>query len=306
MNRSCHRMCEMPKRIGAPVKVLAAAMTFGFLFLGNASAEMKPLPKHTFGIGTEVFSYHYWEQNGEAAWADFVSHRGVMAGVIGSYAYHGDNHLMIRPEIKGDWGSVDTTAEDNAQCINNVASYIVETRILAGYDYYMKSSPVVITPYTGFGYRYLKNGFDGKVASDGAHGYDRNVNYYYSPLGVEALKDLGNNWFLGFNFEYDFLWKATTQSHTAGVPFMDGSFANDVQSEQGRGWGIRASIKLMKKTKLLDVTLEPFYRLWNIPEGTGDQLFFNSPSLGNGISLGSFYEPRDHTEEIGANLTFSY
>ena len=63
-----------------------------------------------------------------------------------------------------------------------------------------------LTPYLGAGYRYLFNEGSGRRTTTGHFGYDREANYYYSPIGV-AIQSRRNpcitQWLYGAKFEYD-------------------------------------------------------------------------------------------------------
>jgi hypothetical protein len=301
-------VCEAPKNFRKPrrsVVFLAAAMVFGFLFSGVSGAdEMKKLPTHTFGIGTEVFHYHYYQTYNTI---NIMTEEGVMAGVTTHYTYHGDNKLMLRPEFKADWGSVDYTSDFTSSrdpipggSINNIPDYIIETRLLIGYDYYMPKTTIVLTPYTGFGYRFLHDGGGGKISSTDGKASNQESNYYYSPFGLELVNDLKNGWILGGTAEFDYLWKGKQRNELSSMAgFSD---LNDLTSDQDRGYGIRLSIMATKKSKMFDFSVEPFFRYWRIEKGTDGSL------IRGGVLIpgGEITEPLNQTDEIGVNFTFSY
>lgn len=275
-------------------KVFLLITALSFIFTSSYSfAAMNKLPKHTFGIGPEVYHVRYWETS---ASSDIMSESGVMAGFVTQYSYHGDNKLMLRPELRFDWGSVDYKSPDNLTGVNNIPDFLFETRILIGYDYYVETTPTVLTLYTGFGYRYLNDDGKGKVASDGGYLYERDSSYYYSPIGIEGLTDMGNGWFIGATAELDLLWRGVQKSHISQVPGYD----NDPVSNQNSGLGFRFSLKALKKSKILDFSVEPFYRRWRIKKGTADSLVYD------GTPTFVAWEPKNDTEEIGVNLSVAY
>ena len=70
-----------------------------------------------------------------------------------------------------------------------------------------------MTPYFGFGYRYLFDRGNGQISSIGAYGYDRKSHYYYLPLGGDAVMNMPNNWEVDLNVEYDILLHGLQKSY---------------------------------------------------------------------------------------------
>ncbi len=259
-------------------KILALVICFVFMGVGSISAQTETsvlLKKHTFELGPEI-SYRKYKE------PDVMSEKGIMYGLVGSYTYH--NKLMLKAEGRGSWGKVDYS---NSGEINNIDDYMLEFRGLGGYDL-LTSKTITITPYTGIGYRYLNDDMAGKISSTGAWGYERESNYIYSPLGMTFVIDLGNNWSTVETIEYDlFLW-GKQKSHLSDVPGY-----NDLSNRQKKGYGLRGSITLQKKGKIVDVEVGPFIRYWNIKKSeTEIQTYY-------GIPIGYAWEPKNKTTEIG-------
>ena len=134
---------------GFLTKVLALAIGITFVGTGVALAE-GAFPKHAAEIGTEI-SYIKYKEPG------IMDEKGMMYGVVGSYTYH--NTLMFRAEGKWSYGKVDYDGElsdGTPYTINNIDDYILEFRGLLGYDFFL-SQTLSLTPFTGFGYRYLND-----------------------------------------------------------------------------------------------------------------------------------------------------
>ncbi len=206
--------------------------------------------------------------------------QGMMYGVTGSYDYH--NKIMLKVEGRGSWGRVDYR---NSGAINNINDYILESRGLGGYDFSVLGRHT-LTPYIGFGYRYLNDDMSQRVSSTGAWGYERESNYYYSPVGIEAIANLENNWSIGLTGEYDFFWLGKQVSHLSDVPGYE-----DSKNRQSKGHGFRGSVKLQRSFEKVAFVLEPFIRYWGIKE---------SKHTSQG------YEPKNHSTEIGSKLTAQF
>jgi hypothetical protein len=109
-----------------------------------------------------------------------MEQKGMMYGIGAAYSYH--NKTMFKADAKFSYGQVDY---QNSGTINNINDYIFEIRAVSGYDFKLTDS-LVLTPYIGIGYRYLRDDMAGRISSTGAAGYLRESNYYYSPIGIEA------------------------------------------------------------------------------------------------------------------------
>lgn len=202
---------------------------------------------------------------------------GVMLGISGAYIYR--DNAMLKAEARGSWGEVDYR---NSGRINNIQDSIIELRALGGYDLPVKEK-LTLTPYLGFGYRYLKEDGKNRISSTNAIFYDRISRYYYSPVGIEAKYALENNWSIGATAEYDIFWKGKQQSNLGYI----GSGFEDAKNNQDRGYGVRSSIKVQRKLDEFNLLIEPFARYWNIKKSdVADQGF----------------EPKNRSLELGCRI----
>ena len=225
----------------------------------------EPMGMYTWEVGAEVFHNKYQEPG-------VMEEKGLGYGISGSLTYH--NKVMIRTEGRfNNWW----TDYKGSGTIDNIYDYLFEFRVLGGYDFQI-SNTFTITPYLGFGYRYLNDDFV----------YNRESNYYYSPIGLEILPKSKNTWSIGAAFEYDYFWKGRQLTHLADFY----SFSSDVVNKQDDGYGLRGSIKLIKMGKKQVYVFEPYIRYWNIE---------NSETV-FGLLEGAPYdiwEPKNRTTEIG-------
>ena len=262
-------------------------LTICFIFVGVGSIFAEPLKVHTWGLGTEISHITYEEP-------DVMKGKGMMYGVVASYAYH--SKLMLKAEGKFSYGQVDYYST-NTGTMEDIYDYMLELRGLGGWDFLVWDDDIVfayITPYTGIGYRYLNDDLSGMTSSTGAIGYERESNYLYSPIGIEAaITELENNWTLGAMVEYDLFWYGVQRSHLED--FIVG--LDTLDNDQHKGWGIRGSIKIQNEWEKMGLIIEPFIRYWNIGKSEETPITYSGTPIG---VIG--HEPKNNSMEIGGKL----
>ena len=236
--------------------------------------------KHTWELGTELSYRKYQEPN--------VMHQtGYNVGLVGSYEYH--DKWMFKAEARGDFGDIDYVGGTQGGTylnLNNVPEYMLEARALVGYDFPVWKSTVV-TYFTGFGYRYLNNNAHKKYPG----GYERESNYFYSPLGMAFHTNLGNGWSVEEIAEFDYFWRGEQKSHLADTQ----SGFPDVSNTQRDGYGLRGSVTAEKKWRTVILEAGAFVRYWNIKDS--DVEFRDVGGLTFMI-----WEPKNETTEVGIKL----
>ncbi len=218
-------------------KVLALIVCFIFAGVGSIFAEAE-LQKLTWELGTEISQIKY-KQPGRPG---TMKEEGMMYGVVGSFTYH--DKVMFKGEGKGSWGQVKydgiLATIGTYSTLAGIKNYIYEFRGLGGYDFPILTT-TILTPYIGFGYRYLNDDFELSP-----FGYEKELNYFYSPVGIEVITSLEDGWSIGVTAEYDFFWSGRQISHFSDFDPLFG----DVENELKEGYGIRGSVKVQKKTKI--------------------------------------------------------
>ena len=247
----------------------------------------KPLtffPTHAWELGTEVSWIKYEEP-------DFMEEKGPMVGIVGSYTYH--RYFMVKLEGKFAYGEVDYSSPRSGE-LDGIEDYLFEFRALLGYDY-PAGQRLVITPYFGVGYRYLNDDSGGKATTTGARGYERESQYYYTPIGVSGVFRAEGGWLLGVTLEYDYFWSGKQKSHlgdaVAGLPTLE--------NDQDDGYGLRGSVMVRKRFETVTLNVEPYIRYWNIDRS--DVAIFSYGDL----LLGG-YEPDNESTEIGCRLSLVF
>ncbi len=262
-------------------RILTLAVCFTLFILGNVLADLEPLQKHSWELGTQVSYITYKEPN-------VMEEKGVMSGILGSYAYQ--DGFMLKAEGLFSYGQLDYTSSSTGS-MDNIDDYILEFRGVVGYNLPILQT-YTLTPYMGFGYRYLNDDTSGMLTTTGARGYERESNYFYSPVGLELGTNFNNSWSAGITFEYDYFWKGIQKSHLSDVSLG----YNDLENDQNKGYGLRGSVKLTKKGNRFDFVIEPFIRYWNIKKSEEKNVTFS------GVIIGYGYEPKNTSTEFGINL----
>jgi len=263
-------------------KVIVFIFLTLFATMGIALAEIE-VPTHNAEIGAGTYYFSYKEPS-------VMKEHGQMAGITGSYTFR--DNMMLRAEARVGLGEVDYK---NSGTLNNIKDRTFEIRGLGGYGLSLSDS-ILLTPYVGIGYRYLSDDSNGRITSDGSSGYKRESNYFYSPIGIEALAGTIDGWSVCFIAEYDLFWKGIQKSHLSNV---DPSF-KDLQNDQNEGYGLRGSIKFIKSFEEANFVIEPFVRYWNIKQSKNSNVTYAGTIIGYG------YEPANNTTEAGLKLAVNF
>jgi len=256
----------------------------------GVAANLSP---HSWTLGAESYYYKYKE-------AIEVRDTGHFVGVFAGYTYKGWlppapaalDKWELGLESRIAWGQVDydgALMDGTPYKIENINDYMVELRGTAGYDYPVGKA-VVLTPYFGYGYRYL----DDRGQKRDPAAYERQSNYFYSPIGLQTKLVMGMGWSLGLALEYDLFITGRQISHIGRD--ADPNENNSIRQSQDSGFGTRASFRLLHEGAI-DLSIEPFVRYWSVDESD------IKPETINGVPTGSgFVEPKNKTLEAGVRV----
>jgi len=256
-----------------------------------------------FELGTEISYIRYVEPN-------FMKDKGNMYGIYSSMTYRtSDNgHISSLKDVFSDqnkvnmfkfdgklsFGKMDYESEGTGT-MDGVQDYMLEFRGLAGYDIPVFQSSR-ITPYLGFGFRYLNDDSGGKTTTTGHFGYEREANYFYLPVGVETRTDFQNSWMLETVFEYDVFLGGKQKSHLGDAV----AGLSTIENDQNAGFGLRGSVKIIKETSNIDFSMEPFIRYWHIDDSDISAITYNGVAVGFGL------EPENKSTEYGVKLGMQF
>ena len=247
----------------------------------------KSIPNNSFSMGFDARYLEYEEE-------DLMEEDGWLYGVVGRYTHHGKNHFMFETSLNYVFGELDYDGQTwgGTPIEEDTDDWIFEGRVLLGGDFKIKSSSI-ITFFTGVGYRYWNDDIDG------SGGYEREIEYWYLPIGVEATCASIKNWILGIRVEYDLFLGGSVKSHLSDV---HPSF-NDPKVDQdfGDGYGVKASLQIDRKlSKNYGLSIEPYITYWDIDESDTSTLTVY------GIPVAYVVEPENETTAYGMRLTISF
>ena len=208
---------------------------------------------------------------------------------LGTYAFQND--WFVLGQIDYSTGPVKYSGSGTA---SGIPQYYVNLKAALGHDFAFNG--FVLSPYIGFGYRYLDQSLGGTVTSTGAVGYDRRSTYNYIPVGVIhrfAVND--NKAKLETTLEYNHLISGNQYSGLAAVnPYL-----SNQNNAQNSGYGINLTV-LYKQDQW---GFGPYYKYWNIADSQTNTNSF--------VAAGTRYtyivkEPANTTNEFGLKLTYSF
>jgi hypothetical protein len=258
-----------------------------FLPLGSVVAQPSPQNLKTQSanqLGLTVSGYIYDEPSLS------VRMTAVNVGLeyLGTYAFQNDWFLLGQVDYNN--GPVKYSGSGTA---SGIPQYYVNFKAALGHDFAFNG--FVLSPYIGFGYRYLDQAFGGTTTSTGAPGYDRQSTYNYIPIGVIHRTSVNDNKAkLETTLEYNYL--------ISGNQFSGFASANPALSNQNNaqnsGYGINLTI-LYKQDQW---GFGPYYKYWNIADSQTNSTNF----VASGIRYSGIYEPANTTNEFGLKLTYSF
>ena len=254
--------------------------------LASAVVFAEPVRESVVEIGFEVSQITYEEPG-------LMEQEGMMYGVSASYDFL-RSRKMIKLDTRASFGQVDYTSPISGT-IDDIDDFNIETRVTLGYDY-APYEKMILTPYVGFGHRYLNDDMSGLTSSTGAAGYERESNYLYSPIGVDAVVNFKSGWSIGAVAEYDLFWYGMQRSHLEDVNMGLSTMDND----QTGGWGARGSFIIKKNTEKINFVIEPFVRYWDIDKSDETTLTYY------GFVVGKGYEPENNSTEYGIKLAVQF
>jgi len=251
---------------------------------------------HNLDVGSEILYYRYQEPNPGAG----IKNHGPMAGYYADYTYRPASGNFLNNPIANVYYLQERYAfshnleYEGSGIVKGKHDTADEIRGLVGKDCFIRTD-IRVTPYTGFGFRYLFDRGDGQLSSTGYWGYDRKSHYYYLPLGADLAKEMPNNWEIDLNAEYDILIYGLQKSYLSDGDQFNGLNNANFTNPQNKGFGLRASIKLLKRGSLVDFYVEPYFRFWNIEQSD------TKTGMDDG-TMQTLVEPKNNTIEVGSKF----
>jgi hypothetical protein len=165
-----------------------------------------------------------------------------------------------------------------------------ELHLIAGQD--VEKDGYVLSPFWGFGYRYLYNDARG-TSSTGASGYRRISEYYYFAIGLTHRFRITSKSRLSTSLEYDYLLKGYQTSYLSDT---DPGY-NDLNNDQPQGYGLRGSMAF----ETMKMSVNFFYNYWDISDSDQKPIYYYGTYTGY---VGR--EPKNWTDEYGVQVKFRF
>lgn len=244
---------------------------------------------HRFSIGLVVSDFNYEEPS-------LMEETGGLYGVIARYCFRNQLDGMFQTDLQVEWGELDYDGgyQDGTPLQTDTNDYLIEWRAIGGLDYTIFTNHL-LTPFLGIAYRYWNDEIEG----DG--GYEREIAYWYIPLGFQTLSPLSPGFSIGLHLEYDLFLEGKVTSHLNHADDSLDRLYNDQLS--GKGYGIQGSIQL--RTLLnnqIGLLVEPFISYWDMADSEMALIYYN-PSTQEGL-VG--LEPENTTLHYGLRVMMEF
>jgi hypothetical protein len=219
-----------------------------------------------------------------------VGEKGWLHGIYLRATLHAPAGLMLRAEGDLSQGTLDYDGStwSGAALTSRGSNRLTNARLLVGWDLSFPSW--ALTPYAGLGWR------DWRDRQDGAGFYTRETTCAYVPLGAEVNLRLAPGWRLRLLGEVDFWLGGRNQSRLSEA---DPGF-NDIQVDQGQGWGWLVSAGLSRDLGPFALRLEPFFWYWEVKQSDSQTLYWYN------LRLGTAFEPDNNSTTWGLRLTLEF
>lgn len=252
----------------------------------SALPPAEQVSPHSFEVAPVAYRFEYEEPS-------IMSEKGFLYGVMGRYAYN-QSAVMIDCSLEFASGSLDYDGSTwgGTPVKADTDDYLFEIRTLLGGNIYQGKNKV--TPFIGFGLRYWND------TIQSAGGYEREILYLYSPIGIKLAGPISAKWSWSFSGEYDLFWKGWVTSHLSDA---DPGF-NDPENNQsfGEGFGVRVSFQFRNHlSEKFSWYIEPFFRYWDVEQSDYAILtYYGAPT---GLKV---YEPENNTLAYGVTVGFGF
>ncbi len=207
--------------------------------------------------------------------------------------------------------------------LNNFPAWQGNIKAIAGYDFLSLDESFMVTPYAGIGYKKVTDDAGGWVDIS-LHDHARYKNIYqfiYMPFGIETLKQINRDWDVLYNLEGSLMLYGNAQFSLHEIPGLfpgyDVSTGDPIETyfndspklKFKRGFGIKTSLKAIKKFDYFNIFLEPFFEAWRISksdEKVNLSFATNGKNYHSAYPDGSeykpLYEPANYSVRLGLRL----
>ena len=246
-----------------------------------------------FEIAPKLFHYAYEEPG-------VMKTSGMMVGISGALSCRMPQRIgvidLFRIEAEAARGRLDYISRDGT--IKDIDDTIIEARALLGKELH-SSGKSVVTLFSGFGYRQLHDNGGGKVTSKGNPYYDRESNYSFIPVVLQLSPLNSHGWGIGGMVEYDYFLSGMQESELSDANNEGFSYSDDLENRQHHGYGLRVSLKAIKKYRACSLVIEPFWLYWKIGTSDEDTIEVNEKES-------PYFEPNNNTTQYGLKVALLF
>jgi hypothetical protein len=254
-----------------------------------AASSVEAQTRPGFQVAVEAFDYRYRER---VDGATVVRDDGVFAGLAFSYVETLRDGWFIRVAGQGAAAEVDYRDDEGAR-IDDVDQGVSRFELGIGRDFPVGA--VTLTPSVAVGARVLRDESGGRLASDGARGYDREVGYVYVPLGLAAGVSAGGRARLTVSGRYGWIVGGDVRS---GLSEADATLPDlRLDIDGGHMWELDAALTMPLGRRALSIG--PFVRRWSADRS--ESRVVTAPAFAV-----EFFEPPARTAEAGLRIGFAF
>ncbi|QWD87673.1 hypothetical protein AOC06_03660 [Polynucleobacter paludilacus] len=273
------------------IAVVAMGLLSSAAFAQSSAVNLKTQTGNE--IGATLSSYSYSEPSLS------VSMKATNWGIdyTGTYAFGNDWFVLGNANYNNGPVTYSGTGTQSG-----IPQYYYDFKGVVGYDFAFDGYN--LSPYAGFGYRFLSQQWGGTSTSTGALGYDRQSTYNYLPIGLIHRFAVNNNQAkIETTLEYDYLLSGNQYS---GLASLNGTHSGttysgipNVNNSQNSGYGLNLTV--MYKEESWGVG--PYFKYWNIQQSNTNYATITK----NGSAVNYYeYEPANNTKEYGIKAIYRF
>ncbi len=225
-------------------------------------------------LGLQASHYKYDEPG-------FMKLLGNRGGVTGAYTFTNAYRVFSRIDVRGSYGRLKFQGASGTS--ENIPDLIVESRAVVGIDVPV-SGRLWLSPFVGFGLRYLYDDLRGYNSANAKVGSRRESTYAYAPIGVALRLGLGERWVLVPSIEADVFISGRQTTHLSDL----GTGTSDVMNSQDRGKGYRGSLTLERDRWAVGAWMH----YWHVRDSDAQ--------------TGGVYVPANFTRESGLEIRYRF
>ncbi len=276
--------------------ILLAAIVQAQEVPGELSEAMRT---HAWEVAPEIYNFTYEEPG-------VMEDEGTFYGVLVSYTGRRERTRVRRnPDTASDdsvrwstfkiegrysWGEVDydggiydpDTQTTTPYEIKGIDDHVFGIGFLWGQEW--DPATFLNGIHVGIAYRYLNDD-----TSFDPYGYERESNYVYVPIRLNAVVGSRNTWQLGFMAELDVMLVGCQISHIEPT----------IYNWQYGGVGAQGAIALTYRSNAIDFAVAPFIRYWWVPESETDEVYYEDYYV-------EYVEPENNTTEYGLRFIIRF